>query len=52
MRDIIDMLELVKYSQSNEAIQIAKGKYELPSVAFKRAIRRMFKKVIHRTHGR
>jgi len=47
MREIIQMLSMVRYYQANEAIQIAKGKYELPSVA----IKRMFKKLIHRSHG-
>jgi hypothetical protein len=48
MRDLIELLGMVKYDQANEAIQIAKGKYELPSVKMKR----MFKKLMHRNHGR
>jgi len=51
MKGIIDMLGAVKYSQANTAIQIAKGKYELPSVTFRRMLRRMFKKLIYRNHG-
>jgi len=47
MRDIITMLSMVKYNQANTAIRIAKGKYELPADKLKR----MFKKLIHRTHG-
>jgi len=48
MKDIVDMLGMVNYYQSNEAIRIAKGKYELPAVYMKR----MFKKLIPRTNGR
>ena len=47
MRDIITMLGLVNYSQANEAIRIAKGKYELPADKLKR----VFKKLIQRSHG-
>ena len=48
MRDIIEMLAVVDYSQANEAIRIAKGKYELPLVSINRRI----KKLISRSNGR